>query len=352
MLRVLILQTAPHQALQASLREWHKLTHLQITINTFQLPESDCHWLRAQYPHIIQVQFNPFDTALLLAEVARAGGYSIITMRINIPFPCELLQKLASSEYKEPLKIIGEAGSTVSHIDLIAAKECGVTVVHTPGANANGVAEFVLAQIFALSRSLCIYNQLSHEGVWAKYLLPPQQEVKGKVLGLIGFGHIAQALAIKALALGMQVMAYARTQNKVTNISEVTFVTDLKDLLKAANIISVHVPLTPETKMLIGAKEISLMQSGSYLINTARGGIVDETAVAEELQKPDSRLAGVAFDVFLHEEEGRFTSPLLNCNKALLTPHVAATTDNALTEAATQLVKNIVAVLQNKDFNF
>ena len=87
------------------------------------------------------------------------------------------------------------------------------------------------------------------------------------------------------------------------------------------------------------------MQKGSYIINTARGGIVDEGAVAAELQKPDSRLAGVAFDVFEHEEAGRFQTPLIHCKNALLTPHVAGTTDAALTAAATQLVQNIAGIL-------
>lgn len=347
MRRVLILQTAPGHALQASLSEWQKIPETQLTINTFQLPEADCHWLKEQYPQINQLQFDPFDTSALIAEVKRVDGYSVITMRINIPFSAKLLETLASTEYSQPLKIIGEAGSTVSHVDLSAATKCGIAVTYTPGANANGVAEFTLAQMFCLLRSLCEYNRLSHDRVWSKYLLPPREELNGKVLGLIGFGHIAQAVALKAKALGMNIMVYTRTPSKMNNISGIIIAPDLSTLLRKANIISLHIPLTPSTRHLIGEKEITLMQMGSYIINTARGGIVDEVAVAKELQKSDSRLAGVAFDVFENEEEGRFKTPLINCEKALLTPHVAGTTDRALTDAATQAVKNIGAILSN-----
>jgi phosphoglycerate dehydrogenase-like enzyme len=345
MRRVLILQTAPGRALQASLKEWQKTPNLHLTINTFQLPDVDGDFLREQYPQITQVKFDPFDPSLLIEQVKRANGYSIITMRINVPFPASMLEALTASDLKQPLKILGEAGSNVSHVDLVAAKKYNVSVTYTPGANANGVAEFTLAQIFCLLRSLCEYNQYTHDGMWAKYLLPPQEELNRKILGLIGFGHVARAVSQKAQALGMEVMVYTRTPSNTESESNITFVHDLRSLLRKANIISLHIPLTPATKQLLGANEIAMMQPGSYIINTARGGIVDEAAIAKELQKPDSILAGVAFDVFENEEEGRFQSPLINCKNALLTPHVAGTTNTALTDAATQLVKNISAIL-------
>ncbi len=265
-------------------------------------------------------------------------------MRINIPFPAILIEALTAPDLDQPLKILGEAGSNVTHIDLAAATKCGVAVTYTPGANANGVAEFTLTQIFCLLRSVCEYNRLSHEGIWSKYLVPSGEEVSGKTLGLIGFGPIAQALSVKAQALGMKVIVYTRTPDKT--LTGVEFVPDLATLLQKANIVSLHLPLTSATKGLIGEKEIALMQPGSYLINTSRGGIVDEVALAKELQKLDSRLAGVAFDVFEFEEEGRFRTPLQHCKNALLTPHVAGTTNTALTNAAVQLVKNMRAILE------
>ncbi|GEM_PF-373294 len=343
-LRVLILNTAPGKALHATLKTWQKIPDIQLTINNFQLPFEDCEWLRQHYPNVMQVKVNPLNRSEFIEHIKKAEGYTIITTRLNVPFDQPLLRTLTASNQTQPLKILGQAGSTISHIDLATATEQGVAVTYTPGANANAVAEFVMAQIFNLTRSLIEYNQFSHDKMWSKYSIPPQEELSEKTLGLIGFGHIGRAVSMKAKALGMHVIAYARTQPKDNDMIGIEFSPTLHNLISKANIISLHLPLTSSTKRLIGEKEIASMQNGSYLINTARGEIVDEEAVAKELQKLDSKLVGVAFDVF--ENEGaKFQSPLIGCKRAILTPHIAGTTNTALTNVAVQLVNNIQNIL-------
>ncbi len=343
--RVLVLDTGPDRAFRAMIKAWKEIPEFQVVVNTFQVPAADCDWLSQQHSDVIQVKIDPLNEFELIEHVEKMGGYSIITTRLNVPFKRPLLEVLSSPTQAQPLKILGQAGSTVSHIDLTAAKEHNVVVTYTPGANANAVAEFVMAQLFSLVRSLSEYNQLTHDKVWSKYSLPSRDELNEKTLGLIGFGHIARAVSLKARVLGMSVISYTRTQPK-TETMGVEFVPDLETLLRKANIISLHIPFSSSTKNLIGKKEITLMQEGSYLINTSRGGIVDEEAVAQELKKVNSKLAGVAFDVF-ENEAGDFDSPLIGCKKALLTPHIAGTTNAALTNTATQLVNNISAIYLN-----
>jgi phosphoglycerate dehydrogenase-like enzyme len=344
-IRVFILDTAPGSSLQAMLASWEMHSNLTLTLNNFHLPTSDRLFLDKTYPTISQVSFDPLDSIELVRQWDSAEGYSILTTRQNIPLKNALLTTLTDQKYQQPLRIIGQAGSTVSHIDLVTATQKNIAVTYTPGANAHSVAEFVLGQIFNLTRSLIQYNQFSHNNEWAKYLLPPQEEIKNKCLGIIGFGHIGNVLAQKASLLGMPIIVYTRTIPKNSStVNTIQFVTELEALLYQANIISVHVPFTASTANLISEKEITLLQKGSFLINTSRGGIVDEHAIAHELNKENSKLAGVAFDVFKNEAS-HFTTPLIGCKNALLTPHIAGTTHTALTNAALQLINNIMDIL-------
>ncbi len=341
-LKGLILTVAPGQALKNMVQKWKTtMPNVQLVINSKHLPSVDRSWLTQQT--ITQVDFDPLSSDELLEHFNKSGGYPIIGTRLNIPFKEPLLKALASKDHAHPLKIIGQAGSAISHIDLLAAEKYNIKVICTPGANAKAVAEYVVAQIFNLTRSLDTFHRHSQQGTWFKYSLPPQSEIHEKTLGLIGYGYIGKELGKKAQDLGMEVMIFTRTTPDCSDLGRIKVVENLETLLKQADIISIHAPLTPATKGLIGAREIGLMKEGSYLINTARGGIVDEAAVAEELRKPNSRLAGAAFDVFAIEGE-KFTSPLIG-TKAILTPHIAGTTTLALSCAATQMVENIHAEL-------
>lgn len=344
----LAVDMAPGNALKSMIMEWQKNSNVKIDVNVYQLPLEDREWL-SQQKNIGQVNFDPLDEDVFIQHYSKVGGYSIITTRLNIPFKKKLLAKFSSKEHTRPLKIIGQAGSTVSHIDLIAATECNIAVTYTPGANANAVAEYVLAQIFNLTRSLIFYNQASHEGIWAKYLKQPMDELNEKVLGIIGYGHIGKVVSNKAAALGMPIMVYSRNSSQQSvNDKKMIITSHIHDLLGAADIISLHVPFTSETNNLISAKEISMMKRGAFIINTSRGGIVDENAIAAELLKPNPKLAGVAFDVF--EDEGRkFNSPLIGCKNAILTPHIAGTTNAALSRAAVQMVINIIAIINESN---
>jgi D-3-phosphoglycerate dehydrogenase len=342
--KILVLDTAPGVALKNMLKTWQKIPDTHVVVNTSTLPSDDKTWL-SQQSSVSQINFDPLNESELIKHIKNAGGYPIITTRLNVPFKKDLLQELASKNYANPLTIIGQAGSTTSHIDIATATQCNIAVTHTPGANANAVAEYVIAQILNLLRGTSIYNQSCHAGTWSKYLIPPVGELSEKTIGLIGFGHIAKAVTFKAKALGMPVMAYSRSHK---NFEGVTFTSELKTLLTSADFISVHVPFTAETKNLISKNEISLMKNGSFIINTSRGGIVNEDDIAVELKNPNSKLAGVAFDVFEQEGE-KFASPLIGCKNAILTPHIAGTTNAALSNTATQLVENIISILSGNN---
>lgn len=345
-----VLDTAPGIALRAMLTASKKIVGTHLTINTFNLPHDDRVFLQKNFSNINAIKIDPKASPEWMEYIRNMRGCSIITMRQNVPFTSEMIQQLVAQP--EPLRIIGQAGSTVSHIDVDAAKKQHVDVVYTPGANANAVAEFALSQLLYLMKNLATYHRYSEEKIWSKHLLSPRNELHEKVLGIIGFGYIGKMLCMKAQALGMRVIAYTRTKNNPDSTRELTFTNNLETLLANADVISVHVPLNTETKNMISEREIALMKQGSFIINTARGCIVDEYAVAAELKKTDSKLAGVAFDVF--EKEGaQFESPLIGCPNTLLTPHVAGTTDAALSNAAVSLMEDIEKLIKasNKTHN-
>lgn len=350
--RVLILDSAPGKALKKSIHAWKEISNIQISINNFNLPSEDIKWIHEQKEKnqdfsstVHEVSFDPLNTSKLLEHVLSQDGYDVITTRLNVPFKKPLFESLTSQKISQPLRIIGQAGGSVSHIDLLTACEKNVAVIFSPGANANAVAEFVLAQIFNLTRNIVTYNELTHKNEWSKYSFPPSSELSEKTLGLIGYGHIAKTVSIKARALGIPVIIYSRTDPKLEENSKLFFTPNLDNFLSKADIISVHVPFSSETKHLIGAKEISKMKNGVFIINTSRGGIIDEEALANELKNPKSKIAGVAFDVF--ENEGsKFQSPLSGCPRTILTPHIAGTTEKALTFIAEHLVGDIQSFLQ------
>ncbi len=341
--RIFLQDLAPGMALRNSMMYWSRLQNTELTCNIYNLHPKERHFLKTCYPSIAQVEFNPRDVNEFTAQVERADGYSVIVARLVVNFNERLLKALSSSSLQQPLHLLGQAGSSVSHIDLETATERNIAVTYAPGSNASAVAEFVIAQALALTRSSHIYNAETHKHAWSKYQIPPAEGLEGKTLGLIGFGHIGQQVALKAQALGLSVMAYTRTPEKIKQVSGVVVASSLQDLLNKSDIISMHASAPRDVGYLIGETEIKLMQD-AYFINTARGYLVDEKAVAAELRKKDSKLLGVAFDVF--EKEGtEFDSPLVGLPNALLTPHIAATTNQALTNAAVTLVKNIDAIL-------
>ncbi|WP_438296141.1 NAD(P)-dependent oxidoreductase [Streptomyces sp. HUAS TT7] len=287
--------------------------------------------------------FDAFDESALVAETVRGGlGYHAVKSRAGVPLRATFLAAATDPVLANRLRVVGRAGAGTDHVELPAAARHGVAVTHTPGANANAVAEFALAQLLALTRDLPAHNHAAHQGGW-RAPAAPAAELSELTLGIVGLGRIGLALAGRATALGMRVHGHSRRPAQ----APVPLAGSLSALLRTSDVVSLHLPLTPKTRGLIGQAELALMRPGAILLNTARGGIVDEQALAHALRDPAHPLAAAAVDTFEHEHAA-FASPLFGLPNALLTPHVAGMTRNAMATAALRCADHIAALLTNR----
>ncbi|MHC4994774.1 MAG: 2-hydroxyacid dehydrogenase [Planctomycetota bacterium] len=266
------------------------------------------------------------------------GALAVITTT-HIPIGAEQIERMRS------IKLIQQASVGYDSLDLGAAKRMGIPVANTPGANDAGVAEHVImAAIWLLRRTSeaierCLKGEnpmpdLCHRGCF---------ETRGRTLGIIGFGAIGREVATRARAMGMQVIVASAPHREKANASSHENESDVRrvsfvELLGQADVVSVHVPKTKQTLNLIGAAEIARMKSDACLINTSRGGIVDEQALADALHS--GHLAGAAVDVF-SKEPFRVDNPLNGAPNALLTPHAAGTTTDSVTYMLRTSIENV-----------
>lgn len=234
------------------------------------------------------------------------------------------------------LKLVIRGGVGVDNIDVAYAMEKGIKVTNTPKASSASVAELTIAHMFAIARFVHTANVTMREGKWEKKKYEGI-ELCGKTLGLVGFGRIAREVAKRAEALGMKVL-YTDILGKAEGFPQYSFVT-LSEILKESDFVSVHVPLDKEKGAVISKGEIAQMKDGSYLINCARGGVVDEEALLEALN--NGKLAGAALDVF--EGEPKPKEALLNNPKISFTPHIGAST----MEAQTRIGEEIVSIIED-----
>ncbi|MGF1427315.1 NAD(P)-dependent oxidoreductase [Kitasatospora sp. LaBMicrA B282] len=329
--RVLLLDAAPGDLLDRELGRL--LAHgLAPTLNLRRVPAEERAAVRTSWDgRVAFTEFDAFDQAALTAATVAGGvGFDALKSRSGPPLRAAFLAAATDPALDRPLRVIGRAGAGTDHVELPAAGAHGVTVTHTPGSNAAGVAEFALAQLLALTRRLAEHNTTSHQGSWPGSV-PPARELSELTLGIVGLGRTGRALASRAEALGMTVRGIGRDG-------------DLRRLLTTCQVISLHLPLTAGTRGLIGRAELSLLQPGALLLNTARGGIVDEQALADALRDPTHPLAAAAVDTFEHEHAA-FASPLFGLPNALLTPHVAGMTRTAMAEAALRCADHLAALL-------
>lgn len=316
---------------------------LAVTLNLHYF--ADKHSITKHYGERIQyAEINCHDKPAFIAAVTEVGGYSVFKTRLNIPLDGELISAAASPHLANPLRAIAQAGAGLNHIDREEAGRRGVTVLNTPGSNAAAVAEYVVAQALFLSRDLHYYNAQTHTGHWSKGSLAPGPQFAELTLGLVGTGRIAQEVARKARALGLKVIAVGseRFTPQVAQDLGLERKQTLEQLLGEADIVSIHTPLTPLTRGLFGTAAFSQMRQGSILINTARGGIVDEDQLALFMTRFPGHIKAVAIDTFA-EEKPRFHSPLVGITNAQLTPHIAGNTVSAIRTASLQIVDKIHA---------
>lgn len=239
------------------------------------------------------------------------------------------------------LRVVARCGIGLDNVGVDAARERGIPVIYAPGSTTNVVAEHALMLMLALSRQLGSLTRAVRDSDWAVRDGYTGVELTGKTLGIVGMGAIGRRVAELARAFGMRVVYWSRSS--VAGQHERWA---LDDLLREADVISLHLALAPATRHLIGARELALLKPGALLINTARGAIVDQQALLLALE--NGRLGGYATDV-LEQEPPAPDDPLLRHERALITPHIAAITDVTYRAMCLRTANNVLAVLRDEE---
>lgn len=242
------------------------------------------------------------------------------------------------------LRVICKHGVGTDNIDIAAATQRGIPVMFTPWANCESVAEHTLALILSLIRRIPLEDRRNRAGTFDKKNYDGL-ELLGKTLGIIGFGHAGKRLSELIAPFRMRVIVYDPFCKTETLPHYVSMVPKTADIFSQADIISLHCPLAPDTKDMINAQAIAQMKQGVYIINTARGGIINEADLIRALQ--EKRIAGAALDVFEVEPPG-VDHPLFRFNNVIFTTHVAGASDNSLKNMGVDSVNNILAALQGQ----
>src|SRR5208282_624195 len=245
-------------------------------------------------------------------------GFQAWVIRSGTTVTAELIQAAPD------LKIIGRAGVGVDNVDLESATKRGIIVMNTPDGNTISTAEHTVAMLMSMARLIPQAMQSMREKKWERAKFTGC-ELNEKVLGVVGMGRIGTNVARKAKGLGMRVIGFDPYLDPARAQGHEFEIVTLEDLITRADFITVHTPLTKETKGLIGSAQIAKMKAGVRLVNCARGGIIDEKALYDGLKS--GKVAGAALDVF--EQEPPFDSPLLTLDNVVFVPHLGAATQEA-----------------------
>jgi D-3-phosphoglycerate dehydrogenase / 2-oxoglutarate reductase len=259
-------------------------------------------------------------------------GFDCVLIRSATKITRDVLEKAS----KGKLKLIVRAGVGVDNIDLEAARDYGIAVRNTPNSSSNSVAELAIAHMFSVARFLGTSNYTMRNGEWNKKEYKGV-EIAGKTLGIVGMGRIGRLLAVKAKALGMKVI-YSDEYGKQENLDFLYY--ELKDLLRESDFISLHIPYDKSKGYVIGKEELKIAKYGAYIINCARGKVVDEEALLDALDS--GKISGAGIDVF--EVEPNTNERLVNHQRVSCTPHLGAST----VEAQDRIGEEVVSVV--KDF--
>ena len=304
-IRILLLEGVSQSALET----FHAAGYTQIDYREKSLPEDEL-LARIAEAHFIGIRSRTQLTAEVLSHAKRLIGIGCFCIGTN-------------------------------QVDLGAAKRLGIPVFNAPYSNTRSVAELVIAEAIMLMRRLPEKSAACHRGGWAKSAIG-SYEARDKVLGIVGYGHIGTQVGVLAESLGMRVI-FHDIETKLT-LGNARPAASLDDLLQRADIVTLHVPETPATQMMIGAPQLAKMRKGAMLINASRGTVVDIDALAAALSS--GHLAGAAIDVFPVEPKGNddiFASPLCGMDNVILTPHVGGSTleaqDNIGAEVAVKMVR-------------
>jgi len=285
-----------------------------------------------------EVVFSELDPKGLLNEIEK---YDALVIRSRTKVTKEVIKK------GKNLKVIGRAGVGVDNIDVPEATKRKIPVVNAPGGATVSVAELTFAHMLSLARNLSKSDKTMKNGEWEKKTLKGT-ELCDKTLGLIGSGRIGTEVGKMAIAFGMKVIVYDPYLSKETAEKHSFELADLDSLLKNSDFISIHTPLTDETKKMIDEKEFKKMKNTAFIVNCARGGIIDENALYNSLK--EGKIRGAALDVY--ENEPPKNSPLLTLDNIVFTPHIGASTKEAQIRAGTITAEQVLKVLKNEKPDF
>lgn len=263
-----------------------------------------------------------------LIRTLKDGNFQAVGIRSKTKITARVISEVPG------LLVIGCFCIGTNQVDLLAAARAGIAVFNSPFSNSRSVAELVISEIIALSRQLCDRSNEMHQGVWNK-VSKGCWEIRGKTLGIVGYGHIGAQLSVLAEAFGMTVLYYDVVP--IMPLGSAKQVDGLNEFLSACDFVSLHVPELPETTNMIGTEQFAQMKDGAYLINNARGKVIDIPALVQALKS--GKLAGAAVDVFPAEPASNgpnfgddlnaWSSELRSCNNLILTPHIGGSTEEA-----------------------
>jgi glyoxylate reductase len=282
---------------------------------------------------------NPHDRALTPDELRRmiVGQHGLVAM---------LTDRIDRTvlDVAPTLRVVANYAAGYNNIDLVAARARGIVVTNTPGVLTDATADLTWALILGITRHLGEGERLVRGGRWAGW--EPTQllglDLPGAVLGLVGMGRIGRAVASRAKAFGMSVVFTAR--RPMADLDPDWRAASLPDLLATADVVSLHVPLTEQTHHLIGATQLALMKATAYLVNTSRGAVIDEAALADALEA--GRIAGAGLDVY--EQEPRIHPRLVSSERALLLPHLGSATTETRERMGLMAIENLLAALEGR----
>ncbi len=291
----------------------------------------------SKYMEVKTADNLPSSKAQVMAEI---GDVDVLIMRVDPKIDQEIIDAAKN------LKVIGVCSVGLNHVDLDYAKSKGIQIFNAPGLNANAVAELTISKMLDISRGTFTANydvKVKHE--WDKYKFNGR-ELRGKTLGIMGFGRIGQRVGELGRAFGMSIIAYdPYLPEHVFGEQQATSAT-IEELLKVSDFISIHLPLTPETKDMFNAKSIAGMKDDAVVLNMARGGIVNEKDMYEALVA--GKIGGYATDVMENELAGSgltgddtFASPLFECDNFIVSPHIGAQTVDASRDIGVHIIAKV-----------
>lgn len=272
-----------------------------------------------------------------VAEATDLDSYDALLVRSATKVTEEAMEKMPK------LKIIGRAGVGVDNIDIPAATKRGITVVNAPAGNTIATAELTFGLMLALVRKICAANASIRKGEWNRAAFQGT-ELAGKTLGVIGFGRIGSEVAKRAKAFDMNVLAYSPTLTQERAEKVGAKASNLNDILSSADIITLHLPATPETNGMVNAELLKKMKPGVLLINTARGTLINQAALKQALET--GHVAGAAVDVYPQEPPENYE--LMQMDQVVATPHIAASTKEAQLKVAFVVAEEVLNFANGK----